>query len=124
MSSPIERKPSLLRAIMLSRRLVMAAFVVGTLLWFIVGNNDTASVTFPFGLGRTSSSVGVVVLLSAAAGALATALIMTMAWAWRRYRAVPKNGNDPAQDIPEDRPPADYAAQTPAGFPDARWPAR
>jgi uncharacterized integral membrane protein len=124
MASPYKRRrPSLIRNLWVYRRLVLAAIVLGLLLWFIVINNQPVTVFFPFRLGQLSSTSGVIILLGALAGSLVTALIGTIVFAWRYYkgsRSGPGEGGGDAT-LPEDRPPTDYAAKTTEGFSDAPW---
>jgi uncharacterized integral membrane protein len=115
---------NLLQTLWISRRIVGAALLVGTLLWFIVTNNQGVTVHLPFGLGHPSASVGIVVLVSAIIGSIATVLIMTLVWAWRRYRHSPKSSRESLQKIPDERPPANYATGATEGFSDASWAAR
>ncbi len=124
MSQQHPSKRNILRTLWISRRLVAAALLVGTLLWFILTNNQNVTVYMPFGLGQVGSSVGIIVLASALVGAAASALILTVAWALRRYHYNPKTQGEVTQHIPTDRPPDDYAAQTREGFSDAPWSAR
>jgi uncharacterized integral membrane protein len=122
MASPYykRRKPSLIRNFWIYRRLVLLAFVLGVLLWFMGINNTPVTVVFPFRLATVSSTVGVVILISALVGSVATALSLTLLRAWRRYR---DGGADPEEPtaLPDERPPSDYAAKTPEGFPHSRW---
>ncbi len=120
---PQNRPSDWLRTLWVSRRLVAAAVVVGILVWFIASNNESVTVHFPFGLGRPTASIGLIVLVSAIAGSLATVLLMTIVRALGKYRPTPRP-TETAKPIPTDRPPADYGARTPEGFPDARWPSR
>ena len=122
MTSPYKRRrPSLVRNLWVYRRLVLAAVVLGLLLWFIVINNQPVTVYFPFRLGQISSTSGVILLLGALAGSLATALIGTIVFAWRYYKGGRGGGAEGDSTLPEDRPPSDYAAKTPEGFSDAPW---
>jgi uncharacterized integral membrane protein len=120
------RRPSLLRNLWVYRRLVGAAMVLGLLLWFVVINSAQVTVYFPFRLGQVTSSVGVILLLGALAGSLATGLILTLVLALRRLKAQPaeRDAGDDGANLPDDRPPADYAAKAKEGFPDAGWSAR
>ena len=124
MTSPYRRrKPSLIRNLWVYRRLVAAAIVLGLLLWFIVINHAPVTVYFPFGLGKVTSSTGVMILLGAICGSVATGLILTLFVAVRRLKSGPAGPADDAGggDIPEDRPPTDYAAKTTDGFPGTPW---
>jgi uncharacterized integral membrane protein len=121
------RMPKFLRDLWAARRLVAAAVIIGILLWFIVGNNQPATVYLPFGLGQPSASIGVIVLASALAGSLATVLILTLVLALRRYRGparAPAVPPEPHKDLIDELPPSDYAARTGEGFTDAPWSAR
>jgi uncharacterized integral membrane protein len=123
MASPYRRRrPSLVRNFWIYRRLVALAMVLGLMLWFIWANNTTVTVAFPFGLGKLTSILGLVILLSAVVGALVTALIFTMFFAVRRIQSSnTKEGSVAPPDLPDDRPPPDYAAKTPEGFDEAHW---
>lgn len=118
------RRPSLVRNLWVYRRLVVAALVLGLLLWFVVINSTPVTVYFPFKLGAISSTAGIIVLLGAAAGSIITALVMTIVLAVRRYKSGSGDvgGFDPEPTLPEERPPTDYAAKTGEGFGDAPWP--
>lgn len=123
------RKPaSFIRNLWIYRWLIVAAVVLGTLLWFILINNQQVTVHLPFGLGRPTASIGLVVLFSAGAGALAAVLLTTLMLTLHRYRlAAPPDepGREPpSRDLADDRPPSDYAAKTTEGFSDAPWSAR
>jgi len=116
------RRPSILRNLWVYRRLVLAAILLGVMLWFILANSAPATVEFPFGLGKLTSSVGIVSLMSALIGSVVTILVMTLIFAVRRIRSTqtspdPPNPNEAAAD----RPPPDYAAKTADGFPNAHW---
>lgn len=116
------RKPSLIRNFWVYRRLIGTAVLLGLLLWFIWVNHAQVTVEFPFGLGKLTSTVGIVILLSSLVSSVATILVTTVVLALRRIRAgqppqAPSNPND----LNEDRPPADYAAKTMEGFPNAHW---
>lgn len=124
MSQANPQKRNFLQTVWLSRRLVVAALLVGTLLWFIVTNNQPITVYMPFGLGQLASSVGIIVLTSAMVGAAASALILTLVWALRRYQNNPKTLHEVTQNITTERPPDNYAAHTREGFSDASWSAR
>jgi uncharacterized integral membrane protein len=116
------RRPSILRNFWVYRRLIGSAVLLGLMCWFIWANDAAVTVAFPFRLGRLNSSLGVVILLSALVGSLLTVLIMTVVMATRKIRGVNHPGDQPvATEIPEDRPPHDYAAKATEGFPDARW---
>ena len=77
---------------------------------------------FPFGLGTLTSNLGVVILISALVGSVATILVTTLIFTIRRIRT-PQTPHDPpnATEPVADRPPADYAAKTTEGFPNAHW---
>lgn len=115
------RKPSLLRNVWIYRRLILLAMILGVLLWFMVINNTAVTVVFPFNLASIESTTGLVILISALVGSLATALIMTLIRAIRGYRE-PRKVDAPDLDevanLPDDRPPPDYASKTNEGFPD------
>lgn len=122
------RRPSLVRRFWIYRRVVALALLLGVILWFIAINNAEVTVYFPFRLGQITSTSGIVILLGFVAGAVAGALGCTVALALRRGRGTPTGGagKGPADDgdpsaIPEDRPPSDYAAKTPEGFPESPW---
>ena len=126
MGSPYKRRRSagLARNLWVYRRLVLAAFLAGLLLWFILVNNQAVEVRFPFGLGPMKTSLGMAILLSASAGSVVTVLVATIVMTMRRFRKGP--GRDADADpsaLPEDRPPSDYAANAKEGFPDSEWPA-
>jgi uncharacterized integral membrane protein len=126
-SAPPRRTPRVLRNLWISRRLVAASVVLGILLWFIVINNQPATVFFPFGLGSSTASIGVVVLVSAIAGSIVTGLVMTIVWALRRYRVMPGRSSELLpHEAPEsgDRPQAEPATRTEQGNSDAPWTAR
>ncbi|MDX2038549.1 MAG: DUF1049 domain-containing protein [Isosphaeraceae bacterium] len=122
-SSPYRRrKPSLLRNFWVYRRLILAALVLGLLLWFIATNNEKVTIILPFGLGRYPSTTGIVILLSALVGSLATALILTLVWAIRLAKS-PRVEPAPAKPRLEDEdlPPPDYAAKTGDGLEGEPW---
>ena len=120
MASPYKRrKPSLIKNLWVYRRVVLAAMILGLMLWFIVINSQEVTVYFPFRLGQITSTAGVVILLGAVAGSLVTGLILTIVLTVRRYRGA--GGSDDPATLPEDRPPTDYAAKTGEGFADAPW---
>jgi uncharacterized integral membrane protein len=124
MASPYKRrKPSIARKFWVYRRLVGLALVLGLMLWFIWANNTPVTVNFPLRLGKLDSSLGLVILLSALVGAVATGLTMTMIYAWRRMRAgSEKPPDEETAKLPEDRPPAGYAAKASEAPPDENWP--
>jgi uncharacterized integral membrane protein len=104
------------------RRLVALACALGLMLWFIWANDATVTVAFPFGLGVWTSTTGLVILLSALFGSVVTALAITLVYTWRRMRGgTAKPEEDGAKPLDDDRPPPDYAAKTPEGFPESRW---
>ena len=116
------RRPSILRNFWVYRRLIGTAVLLGLMLWFIWANHDQVTVAFPFGLGKLTSTTGVVILLSALVGSLATILVFSLIFAIRKIRTS-QNSQDPPNhnDLAPDRPPADYAAKTTEGFPNAHW---
>jgi uncharacterized integral membrane protein len=104
------------------RRLIALAMVLGLMLWFIWANNTPVTIAFPFGLGKYTSTTGWVILLSAVVGSLATALLFTVILAVRSLRGSESRMEESgAPTLPDDRPPADYAAKTTDGFPESRW---
>jgi uncharacterized integral membrane protein len=113
MTSPYKRRrPSLVRNFWVYRRVVGLAMVLGLMLWFIWANNAAVTVAFPFGLGTFQSTTGLVILLSALVGSVVTALAMTVVFALRQVTASGKGHDDAAETpLPDDRPPADYAAE-------------
>ena len=116
------RRPSIIRNFWVYRRLIGTAMLLGLMLWFIWANNEQVTVAFPFGLGNLTSTTGVVILMSALVGSVATILVTTLIFAIRRIRnhANPARSPSPTDAVP-DRPPADYAAKTTEGFPNAHW---
>lgn len=124
MASPYKRRrPAIVRNFWIYRRLVGLAVVLGLMLWFIWANNAPVTVAFPFGLGTLTSRLGLVILLSALVGSAATALLMTVVYAVRRVRQPgPKPAGDDPSPLPDDRPPADYAAKASELPPDPNWP--
>jgi uncharacterized integral membrane protein len=122
------RRASLPRTFWVYRRLIALAMLLGLILWFIVINRQAVTVYFPFGLGKIDSSTGIVILLSAFAGSVVTALTTGLILTIRRHRhpeGTPLFGKpDPLADLPEDRPPPDYAVKTTEGFPDSPRPGR
>jgi uncharacterized integral membrane protein len=116
------RRPSILRNFWVYRRLIGTAILLGLMLWFIWANDAQVTVAFPFGLGKLTSTIGIVILLSALVGSVMTILATTVVFALRRLRstASPQDPPNPA-DTAADRPPADYAAKTTEGFPNAHW---
>lgn len=124
MASPYKRRrPSLVRNFWIYRRLVGLSMVLGLLLWFIWANNDPITVAFPFGLGKLQSTTGRVILLSALVGSVATALSLTLAYAWRRVQFSGAKGRDDEENpLPNDRPPANYAAKASEAVPNENWP--
>ncbi|MBX6316148.1 MAG: DUF1049 domain-containing protein [Isosphaeraceae bacterium] len=126
MTSPYKRRrPRLLRNLWVYRKLVLAAILLGLMLWFVVINNVQVTVYFPFGLGQITSTTGIIILLGAIAGSLVTGLIITLVLAVRHYRTQAGEPEPPASaDLLDDRPPSDYAAKTTEGFSDAPWSTR
>lgn len=124
MASPYKRrKPSIVRNFWIYRRLVGLALVLGLLLWFIWANDAKVVVSFPFGMGKFESKSGLVILLSALVGSVATALIMTIAYAWKRvHTSASKPSDDDESPLPDDRPPAGYAAKASEAPQDPHWP--
>jgi uncharacterized integral membrane protein len=122
------RKPELLRNFWVYRYLIASAFFLGVMLWFILINNTAVVVTFPFRLGKMESSAGVLILLSALAGSIITVLLMTLGIALHRLRRsrgpASGSGEDGLDELPDERPPTDYAARTTEGFTDAPWSGR
>ena len=116
------RRPSIIRNFWVYRRLIGTAILLGLMLWFIWANDDQVTVAFPFGLGKLTSTTGIVILMSALVGSLATILVTTLIVAIRRIRATqtPQDPPNP-NELAADRPPADYAAKTTEGFPNAHW---
>jgi uncharacterized integral membrane protein len=123
MASPYKRRrPAIVRNFWIYRRLVGLALVLGLLLWFIWANNEKVTVAFPFRLGTFQSTTGMVILLSALVGSVATALTMTVAFAWHRVRSGgPRSDDNDNNPLPDDRPPADYAAKASEDPRDADW---
>lgn len=117
------RRPSIVRNFWVYRRLIALAMVLGLMLWFIWANNEPVTVAFPFRLGSLSSSLGLVILLSALVGAVVTALTMTLVYTFKRRKSLRLRGEDEGSgsDLPDDRPPADYAAKTTEGFTESHW---
>jgi uncharacterized integral membrane protein len=123
MASPYKRRrPAIVRNFWIYRRLVGLALVLGLMLWFIWANNAPVTVAFPFGLGTLTSTTGLVILLSALVGSVATALTMTVIYAWGRVGGPGSRTHDDAASLPDDRPPADYAAKASELPPDRGWP--
>jgi uncharacterized integral membrane protein len=116
------RRPSIIRNFWVYRRLIGTAMLLGLMLWFIWANHEQVTVAFPFGLGNLTSTTGVVILMSALVGSVATILVTTLIFAIRRIRTT-QTPHDPPNptDTVADRPPADYAAKTTEGFPNAHW---
>lgn len=116
------RRRSLLRRLIAYRRLVLAAFVLGLLLWFILANSTAVTINFPFGLGKWQSTVGLVILISALFGSLATGLILTIFFAlrWGRdSRGEAAGFQRPPES--DELPPSDYAAKTADGLSREEW---
>jgi uncharacterized integral membrane protein len=124
MASPYKRRrPSIVRNFWVYRRLVGLATVLGLMLWFIWANNAEVTVAFPFGLGTLKSTTGLVILLSALVGSVATALTMTLIYyIWGRVGLHGTRQVD-VEDaaLPDDKPPADYAARASETPPEGRW---
>ena len=117
-TSPYKRrKPSLLRNFWVYRRLILAAFVLGLLLWFVASNNQKVTIVFPFGLGSFPSTTGLVILLSALVGSLVTGLILTLLWAFRLAKpGRSETGPEKTRVDLDELPPPDYAAKTGDGL--------
>jgi uncharacterized integral membrane protein len=126
MSGPYKRRKSagLIRNFWVYRWLIFAAIVLGTLLWFILINSQQVTVFLPFGLGRPSASIGLIVLFSAGVGALAAVCLTALFLALHKKDAAERAPEPDVRELPDDRPPSDYAAKTPEGFSDAPWSAR
>jgi uncharacterized integral membrane protein len=126
MTGPYKRRKSAnwIRTLWVYRWLVLVAVLLGTLLWFILNNGQQVTVHFPFGLGQPTASIGTIILASAAAGALAAVLGTVLVLTLHRYRNPAARQDAPVQDLPDDRPPSDYASKTPEGFSDAPGSAR
>ena len=124
MTSPYKRrKPSLIRNLWVYRYVIAIAFVLGVLLWFVVINNATVQVAFPFGLGSLTSSTGIIILLSAMTGAVLTMMAFGVLYALRRLKVGPEMsdlGND-IHGYNDDLPPSDYASKAPEGLDHSPW---
>lgn len=113
------RRPSLIRNFWVYRRLVGLAVVLGLILWFIWANNEPVTVRFPFRLGTLESTTGQVILLSTLVGSIVTALAMTFVITWKRVQS--QGGgqvDEEVNELPDDRPPADYAAKVTGDSPE------
>lgn len=123
MSAPYKRrKSSIVRNFWVYRRLVGLAMVLGLMLWFIWANNTEVTVAFPFGLGKYNSTLGLIILLSALVGSVVTGLTMTLIFAVKKVSFGTKSEADEAESaLPDDRPPADYAAKASEVPPDHKW---
>ncbi len=122
MSSPYKRRrPSIVRNFWIYRRLVGLAAVLGLMLWFIWANNAEVTVNFPFGLGSIKSTAGLLILTSALVGSVATGLTMTLYLTWSRLHKSPATPGDNGNPLPDDRPPADYAAKASEAAHEAGW---
>ncbi len=122
------RRPSLLRNLWVYRRLVLAAIVLGLVLWFTKTNSTEVLVYFPFGLGSVSSTTGMIILASTFAGAvvgsLVTAVVMSLLLANRRGQTDSHELAKPATSgtgLEDDLPPSDYAVKTPDGLSPRNW---
>ncbi len=123
MATPYRRRrPSILHNLWVYRRLVLAALVLGLLLWFIWANNTTVTVAFPFRMGQVNSSLGLIILASALVGSVATLLVTTLYFAIRARRATRSADSSEKGRPDEDLPPPDYAAKTGEGLSGSRWP--
>lgn len=117
------RRASLPRTFWVYRWLIALAMVLGLILWFIVINRQAVTVYFPFGIGKIDSSTGVVILLSTFGGSVVTALMTGLVLTIRRHRH-PGGASffsklEPISELPEDRPPPDYAVKATEGFPES-----
>ena len=122
MASPYKRRrPSIVRNFWIYRRLVGLAAVLGLMLWFIWANNAEVTVLFPFGFGSIKSSAGLLILMSALVGSIATALTMTIFLAWKHVHNAATKPEEDVTTLPDDRPPADYAAKASEAVPDPDW---
>jgi uncharacterized integral membrane protein len=126
MAAPYKRRKSssFIRNVWVYRWLIVSAFVLGTLLWFIVANGEQVQVYLPFGLGHPTASIGLIILGSSSAGAVLGGALTFLVMTLRRYRASGQLDAPETQNLPDDRPPTDYASKTPEGFSDAPWSAR
>lgn len=115
------RKPSLLRNFWVYRRLILAALVMGLLLWFVATNNEKVTIIFPFGLGAFPSTTGLVILLSALVGSLVTGLILTLVWALRLAKSSRVDSPPNKSLVDDELPPPDYAAKTGDGIEGEPW---
>ena len=122
------RKHSLLRNLWVYRKLVLAAIVLGLILWFTKTNSTQVLVYFPFGIGSVSSTTGMIILASTLAGAmvgsLVTAVVISVKIAGRRGLYDDEEMVKPAASgsrLDDDLPPADYAVKTPDGLSPPRW---
>ena len=129
-ASPYKRRrPSLLRNLWVYRRLVLAAIVLGLVLWFTNTNSDKVLVHFPFGIGSVSSTTGMIILASTLAGAifgsLVTAVVMSVMLAGRRahyeVEEVGKPTTSGSKLDDDDLPPPDYAVKTTEGISPPEW---
>ena len=122
MASPYKRRrPSIVRNFWIYRRLVGLAAVLGLMLWFIWANNAEVTVNFPFGLSSIKSSAGLLILMSAMVGSVATALTITIFLTWTRLHGANSKATDESHTLPDDRPPADYAAKASEATPEKDW---
>ena len=126
MAGPYKRRKSssFIRNVWVYRWLIVSAFVLGTLLWFMVVNGQQVPVYLPFGLGHPTASIGLIILGSSTAGAVLGGLLTFLVMTLRRYRAIDRENVPETQDLPDERPPTDYASKTTEGFSDAPWSAR
>jgi uncharacterized integral membrane protein len=116
------RRPSLVRNFWVYRRLVGLAMVLGLMLWFIWANNAAVTVSFPFGLGTFESRLGLVILMSALVGSVMTALSYALIQAFRRVQTLgTRSSEEEGTPLPDDRPPADYAAKASEEPTDRPW---
>ncbi len=87
MAGPYKRRKSssFIRNVWVYRWLIVSAFVLGTLLWFMVVNGQQVPVYLPFGLGHPTASIGLIILGSSTAGAVLGGLLTFLVMTLRRY---------------------------------------
>ncbi len=115
---------SMLQTLWVYRNLILIAFALGVLLWFILINNTAVEVHFPFGLGTIGSTTGMITLLSTFLGAVLGAAGLGVFLAIRRLKGSPDEadvvkGTKPIRE--DDLPPSDYAAKAPEGLSPRSW---
>lgn len=135
------KRPSVVRTLWTNRHLLVAFFMIVTLVWFMIVNDVEVAVSFPLGLGGVTATSGMLVLGSFLSGAVTGVLAFAGILAWRKLRGGDSRGTaeDEAPTLKEksrddfgssrrsadreeeDLPPPDYAAKTPEGFSSARW---